>query len=422
MTPRERIETALAHQEPDRVPLDLGATPMTGMHVNTVYALRQVLGLDEPDTPVKVIEPYQMLGEIGLDLLDRLGVDAVGLSPRANLFGFANEGWKPWTTFQGVPVLVPGAFNTELEPDGSLVQYPEGDRAAAPSGRMPRDGWYFDCIVRQAPFDDAQLDPQDNANDVQPVSDVDLAHFRGEAARLHSETGRAVVGNFGGTGFGDIALVPGPWVKDPRGIRGIEEWYMSTLTRPDYVYGVFERQCAVALENLARVHEAVGAKVSVILVTGTDFGTQTGAFVSPDTYCALYQPFHRVVNDWVHRHTPWKTFIHSCGSVRALIPHFIDAGFDILNPVQCSATGMDPGELKAEFGRDLVFWGGGVDTQHTLPFADADAVRAEVRARIRTFAPGGGFVFNPIHNVQAGTPVENLLAMYDVVREEGGYA
>jgi uroporphyrinogen-III decarboxylase len=159
--------------------------------------------------------------------------------------------------------------------------------------------------------------------------------------------------------------------------------------------------------------------VTAVFVTGADFGTQTGPFISPETYRDLYQPFHRAVNEWVHARTGWKTFIHTCGSVVRLLPDFIDAGFDILNPVQCSAAGMDPRGLKERFGDRVVFWGGGVDTQRTLPFGTPDDVRREVRERIAIFSPGGGFVFNTIHNVQAKVPVENLRALYQMVREFG---
>lgn len=157
-------------------------------------------------------------------------------------------------------------------------------------------------------------------------------------------------------------------------------------------------------------------------MSGTDFGQQTGSFISPRTYRDLYQPFHKQVNDWIHKHTSWKTFDHSCGSVRILLDDFIEAGFDILNPVQCSAQGMNPVELKQVYGDRLVFWGGGVDTQRTLPFGTPDEVRREVRERIKILGPGGGFVFNTIHNVQSGTPVENVLAMYETVKEAGWYS
>ena len=160
-------------------------------------------------------------------------------------------------------------------------------------------------------------------------------------------------------GFGDIAPVPAPWMKHPKGIRGVQEWYMATVTQRDYVLKVFERQCEVALQNIDLLAAAVGDRVQVAFVSGTDFGTQRGQFCSVQTYRELYKPFHQAVNDRIHKLTRWKTFIHSCGAVYPLIPEFIEAGFDVLNPVQCSAKGMDPRTLKREFGKDIVFWGGG---------------------------------------------------------------
>ncbi|MBP1657393.1 MAG: hypothetical protein H6Q31_1994, partial [Bacteroidetes bacterium] len=154
-------------------------------------------------------------------------------------------------------------------------------------------------------------------------------------------------------------------------------------------------------------------------VTGTDFGTQTGTFISRKAYRELYQPFHKIVNAYIHKHSSWKTFIHSCGSVADLIPDFIEAGFDILNPVQTSAAGMDPVKLKQTYGRDLVFWGGGVDTQKTLPYGTPEDVYNEVRDRIRIFGEGGGFVFNTVHNIQANVPIENVDAMFRALRECG---
>jgi len=421
MTSRERVRKALGHQEADRVPLDLGATAVTGMHVSSVHQLRQALGLDPPGTPVKVVEPYQMLGEIAPDLMEALGVDVVGLGGPRGFFGFPNEGWKDWRTFDGTPVLVPRDFNTVPEPNGDILMYPGGDRSVPPSGHMPKDGFYFDAVVRQEPIDEARLDPEDNLVEFGPISDADLEHFRREADRLYTTTDKAIIANFGGTAFGDIALVPAPWMKRTPGVRAIDEWYVSLHTRPDYVLRVFERQCEIALANLEKIRAAVGDRVVAVFVTGTDFGTQGGPFCSPASYRKLFKPFHVQVNRWLHAKTSWKSFIHSCGSVRALLPDFVEAGFDILNPVQCSAAKMDAAELKAEFGASLTFWGGGVDTQKTLPFGTPDAVRAQVRERLRTFGRGGGFVFNTIHNVQARTPVANLLALYETVREHGRY-
>jgi len=422
MTSRERVRATLSHRPPDLVPADLGASAVTGMHVSSVYLLRQALGLDAPGTPVKVNEPYQMLGEIAPDLMDALGIDVVGIVPRNTMFGYPNEGWKPWTTFDGTPVLVPEAFNTEPDESGDILMYPEGDTSAPPSGRMPEGGFYFDAIVRQPPIDDDNLNVEDNLEEFGPASDADVAHFRAEVDRIITDTDKAVFANFGGTAFGDIALVPAVNLKDPKGIRDVEEWYVSTAIRREYVEEVFRRQCEIALANLARYHEALGDRVDVVFMTGTDFGTQRGPFISNQTYRDLYQPYHKALNDWIHANTTWKTFIHSCGSIVALIEDFIDAGFDVLNPVQSSAEGMDPQTLKDRFGDRITFWGGGIDTQKTLPFGTPEEVRREVRERLGIFGAGGGLVFNPIHNVQARTPQANLVAMYEALADFRGEA
>ena len=420
MNSRQRVQKALRHEEPDRVPLDLGASAVTGMHVSSVYQLRQAYQLDRPGTPVKVVEPYQMLGEIAPDLAEFLGVDVLGLGGPTTMFGFENKDWKPWRLFDGTSVLVPAAFNTVPEPNGDILMYPEGDETAPASGRMPKGGYYFDTIVRQEPIDDAKLDPEDNLQEFGPIADAVLEHFTREADRLWRETDKAILANFGGTAFGDIALVPAPWLKRPKGIRDVEEWYVSTVSRFDYVFEVFRRQCEIALANLARIYDAVGDRVAAVFITGTDFGAQHGPFIGPAAYRKLFQPFHRKVNDWVHEHTPWKTFIHSCGSVVDLLPDIVDAGFDILNPVQCSAAGMGPGRLKERFGARLTFWGGGVDTQRTLPFGTPDQIRREVKERVAIFGRGGGFVFNTVHNVQANTPRDNLVALYEAFKESRG--
>ncbi len=417
MNSRQRVQMALNHQPPDKIPLDLGGSAVSGMHVSSVYLLRQALRLDPPGTPVKVIEPYQMLGEIAPDLRAALGVDVVSLPGPRTMFGFSNENWKPWTTFDGTPVLVPESFNTELEPNGELFMYPEGDRSAPPSARMPTGGYFFDSIIRQPPVIESKLNPADNLEEFGPITDQDLQYFKDEADRLYRETDQAILASFGGTAFGDIALVPAPWLKNPRGIRDIEEWYISTVSRRDYVWKIFEKQCEIGLANLERIHQVVGEKVTAVFVTGTDFGTQNGPFISKKSYRSLFMPFHKEVNEWIHKNTTWKSFIHSCGSVTALLPDFIEAGFDTLNPVQTSAAGMEPQYLKNNFGKLISFWGGGIDTQRVLPFGTPDEIRAQVRERMEIFGKGGGFVFNTIHNVQARTPLENLLALYEAVNQ-----
>lgn len=413
MQSRERVLAALAHREGDRIPIDLGSTPVTGIHASVVAALREHYGLER--RPVKVHEPYQMLALVEDDLQRALGVDTDGVFARDTLFGFPNEGWRPWRTPWGQEVLVSEHFRTTEQPAGDIVIHPQGDLAAPASGRMPRSGYFFDAIVRQPPIDEDRLDPEDNTEEFQPIAEQALAHLRREVARA-SASGRAVVATFGGTAFGDIALVPGLNLKQPRGIRDIAEWYISTAARKPYVHAVFERQCEVGLANLARIHAAVGDDVDAVFVCGTDFGTQTSSFCSVATLRELWLPYYRRVNDWIHANTGWRSFKHSCGAVEKFLPSFIEAGFDILNPVQCSAAGMDPQTLKSRHGERIVFWGGGVDTQKTLPFGTPDDVRREVEERCRIFGRGGGFVFNTVHNVQAETPVANVVAMVETVR------
>ena len=382
MSSRERVRLALEHKEPDCVPLDMGATTVTGMHVDTVYRLRQALDLDAPGTPVKVVEPFQMLGEVKIDLLDALGIDTVRVGGTGTAFGFRQEGWKEWKTFGGVPALVPAGFNTQPEPNGDLLLYPQGDRSAPPSGRMPAGGYYFDVIVRQEPINEEDLRVEDNVEEFSVVSDQEVEHFRRLADELYTQTDKALVLNLGMVSYGDIARVPAPNLKCPRGIRDVAEWYMSLSARRDHIFKIFEAQSKINMVNLEKIQAAVGNRASMAYVTGTDFGSQNGPLVSPQTYRELFMPFHKQVNEWVHRNTTWKTFIHSCGSVWALVPDFIEAGFDILNPVQCSAAHMNPYDLKSKYGDRITFWGGGVDTQSTLPFGSTREVREEVRERI----------------------------------------
>ncbi|MCC7499715.1 MAG: methyltransferase [Bryobacterales bacterium] len=415
MTSRERVCAAVNHQEPDRIPIDFGGSAVTGIHVSCVAALRQYYGLDKH--PVRVHEPYQMLGLVEEDLQQAMGIDVTGVFARDTMFGFPAIDWKPWS-FNGLEVLVPGDFHVTLDVNGDALIYPKGDTSVPPSGRMPAGGQFFDTIVRQHPIDEDALDPQDNLEEFTPVTAADLAHLQ-QATGMARAGGRAVLAGFGGTAFGDIALVPGPFLKDPKGIRDITEWYISTSSRRSYIHAIFEKQCEVALANLEQIHRAVGSNVDAVFICGTDFGTQTSAFCSVATLRELYAPYYKAVNDWIHTHTTWKTFKHSCGSVERFYQTFIESGFDIINPVQCSAAGMDPEMLKSKYGSRLVFWGGGVDTQRVLPFGTAAEVREQVLRRCEIFAPGGGFVFNSIHNVQAGTPVENIVAMIEAVKEAG---
>lgn len=416
MTSKENLLKTLNHEQPDRVVVDFGATPVTGIHVLVVEKLREHFGLEQK--PVKVTEPYQMLGEVEEDLLEAMGVDVIGLSPASDMFGNRFENWKEYKTHWGQVVLVPGSFTVRTDENGDTVLYPLGDESVAPSAKMPKAAYFFDAIIRQAPLDDTQLNPEDNLEEFSLFSENDIAYWKNSSERL-SGNGRGVVANFGGTAIGDIALVPGLNLKDPKGIRDVADWYMSTLMRSDYLHQVFEKQTDIAVENLKKAKEASGDSVDVVFICGTDFGTQDSSFCSVETFDELYAPYYKRINNWIHENTRWKTFKHSCGAVEPFMEHFIEAGFDIINPVQVNAAGMDPVLLKEKYGSRLVFWGGGVDTQKVLPFGTVEEVKAHVLKECEIFSRDGGFVFNTVHNIQANVPLPNVIAMLEAIKEFG---
>ena len=415
MNSRERLQAVLEHRQPDRLCVDFGAGGQTGMGVCAVHRLRQAV-LGPSDYTVKVSEPYQMLGEIDEDLRNALHLDVVGIYPPCDMFGIRQENFKPFIMpADGTEVRIAGNFNYTMDSNGDLLVHPEGDLSAPPSARMPKDGYFWDSLNRQQPIDEGQLDPMDNCEEFGILSDAAADSFNNKVNWYYEHTDAGIYLTFPGLAFGDIANVPAPWMKQPRGIRDVEEWYISTAMRRDYIRKVFEKQCEIGLKNIEKLAPILGDKVQVVYVSGTDFGTQRGPFISPQTYRELYKPFQKAVNDRIHELTNWKIFIHSCGGIYPLIADMIDAGFDILNPVQCSAEGMEPEKLKTEFGDRLVFWGGGVDTQKTLPFGTPGEVYREVRERIEIFGANGGFVFNSIHNIQSNVPTANLLAMFKAI-------
>lgn len=416
---KQRVINALNHKSSDKLPVDFGGTAVSGIHISSIERMREYFGLEKKK--IKLVEPYQCLGEIEDDLADRIGVDVKPAGAPKNWFGIENKDWKDWKTPWGQDVLVPGDFNVTYDEHNNVYAYPQGDIDAPPSGKMPYDGYFFDAIIRQEPLpqNDSELKLEDNTDEFQLFSDEELDAIA-DSVSLAYESGKGVIAAFGGSGLGDIAIVPAMHVKYPKGIRDITEWYMSTVLRPDLLKSIFSYQIDITIENLTRINKRVGNKIDALFTCGTDFGTQNSTFCSIETFRDLYAPYYKRLNGWIHDKTNWKVFKHSCGSVPDFIPDFIDCGFDILNPVQCSAAGMDPHWLKTEFGRDIVFWGGGVDTQKTLPFGTPEEVRKEVLERCEIFGRDGGYVFNTIHNLQARTPIENIVAMLDAVKEFNG--
>jgi len=412
MTRRDKVINAMNHRE-GVIPLDFGSTCVTGIHVSVIEQLRDYYGLEKK--PVKVVEVIQMIGLIEDDLKDALGVDTVDLWAPFAAYGYKNDNWKEWKTPWGQTVLVGGDFAVTEENENVYI-YAGGDKNYPPAGVMPYTSFFFDHIMRQEEIDDDHLDVKDNTEEFGSVTEDLLDFFRTEVRALESND-RYVVGMIGGTPLGDAALVPGPMLKEPKGIRDLEEWYMSMITRPEYIKQIFDYQTDLAIENHKKVYEVVGDAFDLLFVCGADYGTQSSLLYSPQVYRDLYLPYHKKVNDWIHNNTNWKTFKHCCGAIEPILPMLIEAGFDVINPVQWTARGMDRRLLKEKYGKDIVFWGGGVDTQSTLPFKKPEDVRREVLETCEIMGKGGGFVFNPIHNIVALTPIPNIVAMVDALHE-----
>lgn len=406
MTSRERVWKALNHEEPDRVPCDLGSTIMTGIMAHALARLREHLGVH--DRPPKVYEVFQMLGEVEMDIVERLGVDVLPVEPPVQFFGLRRENYKPWRFWDGTEMLVPGQFDLEVDANGDYLLRHAGDPEQPVEARMPKHGYYFDTLSSLTANPDFEPPPLEQARRENHLAAEDLDFMQARAEHLRATTDKALlVGCWGSLGLPSVGSLP--------------DFLMLMATDPGYVKDLFAVRTETALSNLQKLKGALGDRVDIVGIDGADYGSQKAELFSPDWFDELFAPSLRQQNDWVHANTSWKTWQHSCGSIARILPMLAETGVDVLNPVQCSAAGMDPRWLKESFGNRLVFWGGGVDTQKTFPFGTPEQVAAEVEERIRIFAPGGGYVFNPIHNIQQGTPPANILAAFDTAQKVGRY-
>jgi uroporphyrinogen decarboxylase len=378
---RARVQAALDHREPDRVPRDLGAVRMTGIHVRAYAGLRRELGL--PGRDVRLGDLSQQLAVVDDDVMDALGIDVRGVEPRAA-----------------------SGYRRELLDDGDSVAYVDewGVRR-----RMPRDGWFFDPAT--APLA-GEIDAGHLARFAWPDGGdpARRAGVAAEARRVVAEEGRAVYVGSACAGLTEMLFR----------LRGFEDGYMDLAADPGLARSLMERVLEVKLAWWGAVLPELGDAVDVV-GEADDLGGQATPLFSPRTYRELVKPLHAELFAFIRARTRAKVLFHSCGAIRELLPDLVEIGVDILNPVQVSAAGMETAALKRDFGRDLVFWGGGVDTQGVLDRGTPDAVRAEVARRIADLAPGGGFVFASVHNIQANVPPENAAAMWAAVREHGAY-
>lgn len=416
MTSRERVRAAFEHRQPDKVPVDFGGMCCSMINAIVLKDLRAYYGLEY--RPPKINDMSTMTAFVEPDLADCLGCDVQQLYNYGDTYGHINTDWKEWR-YRGETVLIPSNAVVKDDGKGGYFVYPEGDDSLPPSGHMPANGFYFDNLTRTPEFDEDEANPDDNVEDYTHVTDEQIAYHKKVLARVKGSQ-RAIQVGPGYVGLGDANNIPGPNLKNPRGIRSIQEWYMAPLLYPDYVEEVFEKGTDIAIESFKKYWDAFGSDIDILFICGTDFGTQRGPFMSPEVFRDLYMPYYKKMNDWVHEHTTWKTLKHCCGGIFPILPYMIEGGFDAINPVQCSAEGMDPKTLKDTYGKDIVFWGGGVDTQQVLPFGRPEEVRRQVLERLEIFSKDGGYVFNTIHNIQANTPIENIAAMIEAVKEFNG--
>lgn len=411
MNARERILSAIQHKEPDRVPIDLGCTPSSGISAIAYGNLKRHLGINEGHN--RVYDVVQQLAQPEEAILDHFGIDVVDLG---RSFNTRDEDWYEIRLFDGSRAQYPAWFRPQAHPDG-------GWRACH------EDGTEIAIQLKGMNFYDQSCFPwlEDYPEDLLPglpdamgkvlwaalvhspwdhAADADFWDtLRANTLKLREETDRAIMVVVGCNLF--------EWGTF---LRRIDNFLMDLLEEPEQVEKLLDALMEIHLGTLEKVCRAVG-DIADICRFGDDLGTDTGTFMSPATYRELFKPHHTKLCEYVHKHSSMHTFLHSCGSIHAVLPDLIEAGFDVINPVQTNCLNMEPERLKKDFGKDITFWGGGVDTRAVLNVATPAQVREDVLNRLKIFAPGGGFVFNTVHNILPDVPPENIVAMYEAVEE-----
>lgn len=406
MTSREIVRAAINHRRPERIPCDFGGTKVTGIHADLYARLGKELGLDT-ELP-KVYEQHQMLARPEGYLLHWLNTDVVQVENPIETWGYRNQNWKIWKTSLNNRVLVPGDFMCESDHEGNLYLFSDGNRIA----KMAKEAIYFDRLMESNGGDlDLEIERADvkkYGKSIPLYTDEELRCIEKNAKFLYENTEYSLHGGFMRGKFGNSAGVAH---------HDFTEWMIVMLTEPEYAKELMYVCQEAALKNLKMYLQACGKYIDTILISTTDFGTQRGEMISPAVFREIYQTGYKAINDYIHANTDIKTMYHSCGSIRNIIPYFIEAGVDILNPVQTSAANMDLAKLKKEFGNDLVFWGGGMDTQNVLPNGTAEEIDAYVKDVMELMDGDGGFVFAAIHNLQPDVPFDNLCALIDAFKK-----
>ncbi len=402
-TSKERVSAAINHREPDRVPVDLGGSIVTGIMAISYARLKNYLGISEGE--IRVIDWKQQLAAVEGPVLEKIGGDVVPVLPYARKWDRIKE-WRDSKLPDGAPCKVSADFTPERLDDGSLVIKNED---GLPIARMPKDGFYFDDTWY--PLESAtSFDEIDSYPWPYEIGKDTLEELRNGIHSLMEESNYFVL---------ESGFFPSIYEMS-QALRGWGNFMVDLASDPKFACYLMDKLVEVNIERFRQYIEYIETPPEVVLV-GDDLGMETGTQIAPEMYRKMVKPRQKKLYDFMKGKADAKLLLHSCGSVYELIPDFIEIGIDILNPIQVSAANMDTADLKKRFGRDLVFWGGGCDTQGVLPFGTPDEVKEEVRRRVEDLAPGGGFVFTQVHNIQAGIPPENIAAMYEALEEYGWY-
>lgn len=398
LTHRERVLAALNHQETDRVPIDFGAMRSTGIHFSTYIRLKKFLGFDLGKP--KIYDLMQSLAEPEPEIIEYFEADVVQLHRLYPSFGVPIDDWKEGVFPDGEKCLFPKEFNPVVNEKGVREIISNGKAIA----RMPKDGFWFDFAY----FPLAQASKKEDIDNFlfYQIEDREVKFLKKQLGDLKvNYPDYAILGAFGANVF-----------EEGHYQFGYEEYLSLLLENPILAEYFNEKNVECQLKNLEKYLDIVGDEIDIIQF-GDDLGTQTAPYISPKLYRKIIKPYHLKLYETVHRLKPkLKVFLHSCGSIYELIPDLIGIGVDVLNPVQTTAANMEPMRLKIEFGKDLVFWGGGVETQRVMLFGTPEEVRKQVRERIDIFAPQGGFVFTQIHNILPDVKPENIVGAYQEAR------
>lgn len=400
MTSRERVLAAIEHREADRIPIDLGGFNASTILAEAYFSLLKHLGIDKP---VRIGDSMQFWVLVDEEVIERFNLDVVPCYPLFDGLGCRRSApWKDWTHPRGTPVKITSEFRPEEQPDGSY-HYQVGTALY----KLPQEGFYFDLV--KPPFAWVES-PRDVARMEIPLFTAEeLSYIRRQAREIRRSCDKFIVTET----FSGLCDIAGPWL-------GNEKFYIDLVANPRMVHALFDRMTEVWSRKIDQLVEAVGSDVDAVPIYN-DLGHNLGGMYRTETVREMVVPYLRKFLDHVQKVSSYHIIFHSCGSVYQYLPDLIDAGVRILNPVQVGARDMDPAKLKAEFGRDLAFWGGAVDPQHTLAFGTPEQVREEARRNIEAFKPGGGFIFNNPHNIQSNVRPQNVVALYEAACEFGRY-